>query len=144
VQDYDYLWYYTSTLETLGLSYAVWNVDDWVASDRTIPDATTLAAFPHILHFTGDNYQPDGTFTVHTGLTALDLDSLTEYVNGGGKYIAMGQDYSGAMTDDSFFYNYRLGAAYIQDSISDGRAAHATGDCRRQAHRRRWAAYAST
>ena len=120
VQDYDYLWYYTSTLETLGLSYEVWNVDDWFASDRTIPDATTLAAFPHILHFTGDNYQPDGTFTVHTGLTALDLDSLTEYVNGGGKYIAMGQDYSGAMTDDSFFYNYRLGAAYIQDSISDG------------------------
>lgn len=120
VQDYDYLWYYTSTLETLGLSYAVWNVDDWVTRDRTIPDATTLAAFPHILHFTGDNFQPDGTFTVHTGLTALDLDSLTEYVNGGGKYIAMGQDYSAAMTDDSFFYNYRLGAAYIQDSISDG------------------------
>jgi len=120
-QDYDYLWYYTSTLETLGLSYEVWNVDDWVTNDRTIPDATTLAAFPHILHFTGDNFQPDGTFTVHTGLTALDLNSLTEYVNGGGKYIAMGQDYSGAMTDDSFFYNYRLGAAYIQDSISDGK-----------------------
>jgi subtilisin family serine protease len=120
VQDYDYLWYYTSTLETLGLSYEVWNVDDYAGSDRTIPDATTLAAFPHIVHFTGDNYQPDGTFTVHTGLTALDLDSLTEYVNGGGKYVAMGQDYSGAMTDDSFFYNYRLGAAYIQDSVTNG------------------------
>ena len=119
VQDYDYLWYYTSTLETLGLSYVVWNVDDYVGGDRTIPYATTLAAFPHILHFTGDNYEPDGTYPVHTGLTALDLDSLTEYVNGGGRYIAMGQDYASAMTNDSFFYNYRLGAAYIQDSISN-------------------------
>jgi len=94
-------------------------VDDYVGSSRTIPDATTLAAFPHILHFTGDNYEPDGTYPVHTGLTALDIDSLTEYVNGGGRYIAMGQDYASAMTNDSFFYNYRLGAAYIQDSVSN-------------------------
>ncbi|MCB0150407.1 MAG: hypothetical protein KDE01_22510, partial [Caldilineaceae bacterium] len=99
--------------------YEVWNVDDYAGSDRTIPDATTLAAFPHILHFTGDNYEPDGTYPVHTGLTALDIDSLTEYVNGGGRYIAMGQDYSSAMTNDSFFYNYRLGAGYVQDSISN-------------------------
>ena len=119
IQDYDYLWYYTTTLEALNLSYEVWNVDDYAGSDRTIPDATTLAAFPHILHFTGDNYEPDGTYPVHTGLTALDIDSLTEYVNGGGRYIAMGQDYSSAMTNDSFFYNYRLGAGYVQDSISN-------------------------
>ncbi len=120
LQDYDYLWYYTTTLEALNVSYEVWNVDDYAGSERTIPDATTLAAFPHIVHFTGDNFEPDGTYSpVHTGLTALDIDSLTEYVNGGGRYIAMGQDYSSAMTNDSFFYNYRLGAAYIQDSISN-------------------------
>jgi len=120
IQDYDYLWYYTTTLEALNLSYEVWNVDDYAGSERTIPDATTLAAFPHILHFTGDNYEPDGTYPVHTGLTALDIDSLTEYVNGGGRYIAMGQDYSSAMGNDTFFFNYRLGAGYIQDSISNG------------------------
>lgn len=119
VTDYDYTWYYTSTLEQLGLSYAIWNVDDYVGNARTIPDAATLAAFPHIVHFTGDNFYPDGTFTVHTGLTALDQDTLTEYVNSGGRYVAMGQDYSSAMNSETFFYNYRLGANYIQDSVSD-------------------------
>lgn len=119
VQDYNYLWYYTTTLEALNLTYVVWNVDDYAGGPRTLPDATTLAAFPYILHFTGDNYQPDGTFSVPTGLTALDIDSLTEYVNGGGRYIAMGQNYSSAMGNETFFYNYRLGAAFIQDSVSD-------------------------
>jgi len=125
--DYDYLWYYTSTLRALGYTYAVVNVDDQAGTPTTIPDATTLAAYKAIIHFTGDNFQPDGTFTVPTGLTQLDQDRLVEYLNGGGSVIAMGQDLSGAVDADtlnapvgsrSFYYVYRLGANWIQDSIS--------------------------
>jgi len=123
----DYLWYYTSALDELGYSYQVVSTNDGVATLNTVPDATTLAAYKAVIHFTGDNYQPDGTFSVSTGLTALDRDRLVEYLNGGGSIIAMGQDMASALgtavTDPpvgnrDFYYTYRLSANYIQDSLS--------------------------
>jgi hypothetical protein len=128
-QEYDYRWYYTSTLDELGYSYAVWNTDDFAGSPTTIPDATTLAAYRAVLLFTGDNFEPDGTFTVPTGLTQLDQDRLVEYLNGGGTLLAMGQDLSSVLNaavedapvgNRNFLYVYRLGANWIQDSVSNG------------------------
>jgi subtilisin family serine protease len=128
LQPYDYLWYYTNTLDQLGYSYDVWNTDDFVGNEVTFPDATTLAAYRAVLYFTGDHYQPDGTFSVPTPPTQLDQDRLVEYLNGGGALIAMGQDLSGALDADefdapvgsrNFLYVYRLGANWVQDSISN-------------------------
>lgn len=116
----DYSWYYTDTLTQLGLTYDLWNVDDFIGSDRTIPDATTLAGYGAVLHYTGDNYFPDGAFAASTGLTPLDLNTLTEYLSGGGRLIAMGQDYSSAIGDDvssRFYFGFNLGAKSIQDSV---------------------------
>jgi subtilisin family serine protease len=126
VQDYDYLWYYTSTLDELGYSYAVWNTDDFVGMPATIPDATTLAAYRAVIYFTGDNFQPNGTFTVPTGLTQLDQDRLVEYLNGGGTLLAMGQNLAAVLNADefdpplprNFLYVYRLGANWVQNSVS--------------------------
>jgi subtilisin family serine protease len=129
VQPYDYRWYYINTLEQLGYSYAVWNTDNFAGQAQTLPDATTLAAYKAVLYFTGDNYQPDGTFTVPTSPTQIDQDALVEYLNGGGALIAMGQDLSSvldaavfdaAVGTRNFFYVYRLGANWVQDSISEG------------------------
>ena len=114
---YDYRWYYTSTLDELGYTYNVVNVDDSIGAPTSIPEAATLLAYKAILWFTGDHYQPDGTFSVSTGLTQLDQDRLVEYLNGGGTLIAMGQDLAATLgadeTDpgpgDYFLYVYRLG-----------------------------------
>jgi len=123
----DYRWYYTNALEALDYSYAVVSTADGVGSPTTIPDAATLAGYRAILYFTGDNYQGNGTFSVSTGLTDQDMDRLTEYLNNGGTVIAMGQDLAAVLNADDmdsdtthFFYTYRLGANWIQDSVSDG------------------------
>lgn len=119
----DYLSYYTDALDELGLTYDVWNADWYFANPTTIPDAATLSAYKAVIYFTGDNYYPDGTFTVATPLTELDMDRLTEYANGGGVVIAMGQDLasvlnSAAYDDNTFFYSYILGGNYYQDSVT--------------------------
>ena len=124
----DYLWYYTSALDELGYSYEVVSTNDGVATLNTVPNATRLAAYKAVIHFTGDNFQPDGTFSVSTGLTALDRDRLVEYLNSGGSIIAMGQDMASALGTAirspgvgarDFYYAYRLSANYIQDSVSN-------------------------
>ncbi len=123
----DYRWYYTNTLDELGYDYNVVSTSDGVGNPTTIPDAATLAGYRAIIYFTGDNFRSNGTFSVSTGLTALDMDRLVEYLNQGGTVIAMGQDLSavlGADETDSgnahFFYTPLLGANWIQDSVSDG------------------------
>jgi subtilisin family serine protease len=124
----DYLDYYTSTLQTLGLSWNVWNADWYFANPTTLPEPAELSVYDAILYFTGDNYQPDGTYTVSTPLTALDMDILTQYANGGGTLIAMGQDMASVLGAaayappntgyDIFFYGWLFGANYLQDSIT--------------------------
>ena len=123
----DYLWYYTDTLDQLGLSYNIVNVDDSIAYPTTIPEPAVLMAHKAILWYTGDNYEPNGTYSVSTGLTQLDQDRLVEYLNAGGTLIAMGQDLASALNaaefdapvgSRNFLYTYRLGANYIQDSVS--------------------------
>jgi len=131
IGNFDYSWYYTSALDELGYSYEVIDVDANFGSATTIPDATRLAAYDAIVHFTGDNYQPDGSFAVSTGLTALDKDRLVAYLNDGGSIIAMGQDLAGVLdanvsdagvADRDFYYVYRLGANFLQDSITNNAA----------------------
>ncbi len=119
----DYLSYYTDALDSIGLTYEIWTPGYYFDNPVTIPDATTLSAYDTIILFTGDNFYPDGTFTVSTPLTALDMDRLTEYANGGGTIIAMGQDLSSVLASDEtdggeFFYSVVLGGNFLQDSVS--------------------------
>jgi hypothetical protein len=119
----NYLSYYTDTLDNLGISYDVWNADQHYNHPTTIPQAAVLASYDAVIYFTGDYYQPNGTFTVATPLTALDMDRLTEYANGGGKIFAMGQDLAAVWNSDafdngSFLYNSVLGGNWLQDSVT--------------------------
>jgi hypothetical protein len=123
----DYTEYYTSTLHALGLDYEVWDADANFANVTTIPDGAELSQYPLIIYQTGDNYQPDGTFTVHTAPTAGDMDILTEYANNGGRILAFGQDLASVTGsanypfngNESIFYDFTLGADYLQDSVND-------------------------
>lgn len=118
----DYASYYTGTLENLGVSYDYWDADLNFANPTTIPEAAVLAQYEAIIYFTGDNYQPDGTFTVATPLTALDMDRLTEYANMGGVIFAMGQDLAAVLDsandDPAYLYGSVLGGEWLQDSVT--------------------------
>ncbi len=83
----DYNYYYTTTLQSLGLTYDVLDVDNLAGPPGIksfVPDAATLASYKAVIYFTGDNYRPNGSFTVPTPLTAIDQGRLTEYANSGG------------------------------------------------------------
>ena len=72
-----------------------------------------------MLWFTGDNYVPAA------GLTPDDQYGLLDYLNNGGRVIAMGQDLAASLdaapgSDTNWLYNWGLGAAWLQDSISNG------------------------
>ena len=123
----DYRWYYTSALTELGYTYNVVSTDDGVGNPTTIPDAAILAGYRAVIYFTGDNFRSNGAFSISTGLTQQDMDRLVEYLNNGGTVIAMGQDLSAVLgadeldaSDAPFLFNKRLGANWIQDSISQG------------------------
>ena len=120
----DYAPVYGAALDELGITYDVWDADLWAGGDPTIPGANWLAQYPTIIYETGDNYQPNGTFTVPTPLTQLDMDRLTEYANNGGVIIAFGQDLASVTDSDrtdgneAFFYDFTLGADWLQDSVN--------------------------
>jgi subtilisin family serine protease len=127
----DYLDYYTSTLDALGMTYEVHDSAMHIGENPSIPDAATLSGYRAVLLFTGDFYLPNGALAAFgmpvTPLTQLDMDRLTEYANHGGIIIAMGQDLSGVLGADvpdndnpPFFYQSVLGARFLQDSVTGG------------------------
>ncbi len=117
----DYTHYYTETLKALNISYDVWDADANFNHPMTIPDANYLAQYDAVILQTGDNYQPNGTFTVATPLTQLDQDALTEYANESGPILAFGQDLSGVLgapSNPTFLFSATLNAKRLQDSIN--------------------------
>ncbi len=121
----DYRDYYTEALDNLGVSYDVWEADANFGNPTTLPETAVLSNYKAIIYYTGDNFFSDGSFTVATPLTALDMDILTEYANGGGIVIAMGQDLAAVLASDdpnnnTFFYGGVLGGKWLQDSVTGG------------------------
>lgn len=121
----DYTGYYTNTLTELGYTFDVLDVDALAGSVENFLDAVNLQAYKAVLYFTGDNYYPNGTFTVPTPLTGADLYALNQYAQSGGVVIAMGQDLASvwAATSPSnapFTYGFTLGGTYLQDSVNNG------------------------
>jgi hypothetical protein len=117
----DYTSFYTAALDQLGLSYTVLDADARVLEDPRpatyLPPAAELAGYPMIVYQTGDYYYSDGAFSVPTPPTSTDRARLTEYLNGGGKLIAFGQDLDEVVGRDSFLYGYNLGSRWIQDGL---------------------------
>ena len=129
VSNPSYLDFYTAALDQLGLSYDVWNADAYYGNPTTIPDPLILFNYPLLVYFTGDYWQPDGSFASSTPLTALDMDRLTEYANHGGVVIAMGQDLASVWNAARhytpangislpFMYQSVLGGNWLQDSLT--------------------------
>jgi subtilisin family serine protease len=118
----DYTRYYTETLQNLGITYDVWDADALAGMQNSLPDANYMAQYEAIIYHTGNNYYPNGSFTVPTPLTQLDMDALTETANEGVPILAFGQDLAavaqGNSDDASFFYGVTLGAQFLQDSIN--------------------------
>ena len=121
----DYLGYYTTTLTNLGLTFDILDADNLAGSVANfVPEAAVLSSYKVVIYFTGDDYYPNGTFTVPTPLTARDMDRLTEFANNGGKVFAMGQDMASVLNSTSsssasYFYSSVLGGAYLQDSVTN-------------------------
>ena len=118
----NYLPFYTAALVDLGLDYDVYtNLDWWNSSsdpaERAIPHPAVLSTYKAIIYFSGDHFQPSGTFSVPTPLTQRDMDRLTEYVNSGGILIATGQDATWVI--NQHYLQGLFGAARLQDSVSN-------------------------
>jgi subtilisin family serine protease len=119
----DYVGYYTRTLTNLGYTYDILDTDNLAGSVSTFLNDIDLMAYQAVIYFTGDNYQPNGTFTVPTPLTSADMDRLVEYANNGGKIIAMGQDLAAVLNattagNRTTFFQSVLGGLYWRDSVS--------------------------
>lgn len=117
----DYRDYYTQALDELGIDYDVWHADAYFGNPTTIPSAAYLSAYDAIILFTGDNYYPDGSFTVPTPLTWLDMDRLVEYANDSGILIVMGQDATSVLDEPNgpYFVLGTLGVESLQDSLTN-------------------------
>ena len=121
----DYAEFYAGALDSLGVAYDYYNADAHYANPRTLPTAAELAAYDVIIYWSGDNYYPNGSFTVATPLTVIDMQTLTDWQFGGGCLIASGQDLASAWDaldsggDGYFLYAGNLGTKYLQDSIFD-------------------------
>ncbi len=122
----DYTAYYSETLAALGYTFDIMDVDLAYALNgfpSGLLDTVDLMQYDAVLYFTGDNYFPDGHFTVHTPLSASDMEKLMEYANNGGIVVAMGQDMAAVLQSDetdggTLFYSYGLGGNWLQDSVT--------------------------
>ena len=101
-------------LENLGMTYNVLPF----APAGGLPSVAEMLAYKAVLWYTGENY------AATIGLTLAQQDQMVDYLNSGGRLIAMGQDLASTIGEATpndcaqFFYCYRLGADYVQDSIS--------------------------
>lgn len=120
----NYIGYYTEALDELGLTYDIWNADARFDNPTTIAPAAVLNGYDMIIYYTGDNFQPDGTFGVSTAPTALDMDILNEYANSGGTLIAMGHEMAAVLSSTdpdnaNFLYSSTFGGHYLQSSVTN-------------------------
>jgi len=127
----DYAAYYTDALDALEVPYDYYNADMYFNNAQTIPDISVLQAYDAIIWFTGDNFWPDGSFTVHTPLTEMDQLALIAYLQGGGRLLATGQDLMAVLDADRDLGDptlpspttslpYFTGVSWVQDNVFSG------------------------
>lgn len=124
----NYAPYITGALEAADASYQVWDADLYYSHTQTIPDLAQLQAYDAVIWLTGDHAHPDGYYAVPTPLTSLDMQILANYLDGGGRLVALGQNLAQASDVNSsadpiwgrasLYHNY-LGAHWVQGSLFD-------------------------
>ena len=92
----DYAPYYTALLDSLGLSYEVWDVGlKWQQSlgrdTGALPAPAYMKGFRAALWFTGDSTQTYSSIGARLG----DRLAMLDYLQSGGRLLAMGRDWSG-------------------------------------------------
>ena len=124
----DYAPYVTNTLQALGCSYQVWSADARFANPQTVPDLDYLQRFDAVIWLTGDHAHADGYYIMSTPLTALDMQILASFLDGGGRLLALGQNLAEASdvnpsADPTWgradLYHHYLGAHWLQGSLFD-------------------------
>jgi hypothetical protein len=114
----DYLGYYTETVEALGYSYDVLDVDALYDSGETdLLDIVELLGYRAVVYFTGDN--------VFETLSGGDQYDLNTYFRNGGGVIATGQNLAATFGSadaggGSDFYTSGMGGDFQQDSVTGG------------------------
>ncbi|MFQ5907053.1 MAG: hypothetical protein ACE5JA_10860, partial [bacterium] len=112
----NYEGYYTTSLETLGVSYIHWDV----FRQGTFPiSLMSLFGSPIIIWFTGD------AFT--STLTPDDQDSLILFLDGGGKLFLTGQNIGQDIGDSSFYSDY-LHSVFVLPTTNDHTVDGVPGD----------------
>jgi subtilisin family serine protease len=115
-----------AALTEAGLSYQLWDADARFGQAQTIPPLGELQKYGVVLWFTGDNEHPDGYYVPSTALTAVDMQLLAAYLDGGGRLLAMGQNLARVSNagasgepqwDDRGLYHNYLGAHWVQDDV---------------------------
>jgi subtilisin family serine protease len=114
----NYLGYYTSTLDALGVSYDLFGDTPHWWADKVIPHPAVLASYRAVLYFSGDHFRPDGFFSVKTPLARQDMDRLVEYANQGGVVIVTGQDAYDVI--NGHYLSAAMGATRLVDGIAGG------------------------
>ncbi|TEU13999.1 MAG: PKD domain-containing protein [Anaerolineales bacterium] len=124
----DYAPYVTNTLQALGYSYQVWSADARFSNPQTVPDLDYLQRFDAVIWLTGDHTHADGYYVMSTPLTALDMQILASYLDGGGRLLALGQNLAEASdvnpsADPKWgradLLHHYLGAHWLQGSLFD-------------------------
>lgn len=112
----DYETYYTSSLDSIGVSYIVWDI-----STRGVFPISLMSSFgsPIVIWFTGD------AFT--NTLTLEDQDSLSSFLDSGGNLFITGQNVGQDIGDSTFYSNY-LHAIFVLPTTNDHTIDGVSGD----------------
>ncbi len=94
--------YFQAALEQTGILYQTWQV-----SSQSNPTAQTMAAYPVVLWFTGNDSSPNP-------LTTQDRANLTTYLNGGGALFLTGEGI-GVLNQNTAFYTRTLSTQFRSD-----------------------------
>jgi subtilisin family serine protease len=94
---------YRGVLDRLGISYDYLDV-----GTAAFPDLNTLFGYRTVVVFTGDN----ASFAT-SGFALADHDRLSEWLDSGGRLLAIGQNTAEASDDNTGFSSARLGRARL-------------------------------
>jgi uncharacterized repeat protein (TIGR01451 family) len=91
----DYLGYYAGTLDTMGVTYDVWDATPILGQD--LPPRAILDVYDKVVIFTGDYfgilpYPGGGGWSLIAYDLSLVSDGIRSYLAAGGKMVVMGQD----------------------------------------------------
>jgi hypothetical protein len=112
--------YYTSVLDTIGVSYICWDV---LTEGPFAMSLASLFASPIIIWFTGDE--------VTNTLTSADRESLSTFLDSGGNLFITGQNIGQDLDTTSFYSDYLRAALVLpttNDHTLDGVAGDPIGD----------------